>query len=629
MIFESYSPAGDMLTIALCFMCWAFLLCTYSKRQKNLIIFYATTVTLALVAAENIMLHWLLANAPQTTTTSYILYTLETSVYCSMTAVFLWFTAYVVNILKLTPKSKKIVKWCAIPPFVFYTIFRLVKPFMSGYIAEGKVWIYDISEQWGFLSCYIYYSFALLVILTIFKHRMSPLILKNLRLNTYISLALTIGQSFIPSTTFLSVSFMFPVITALLLFHYNPYNVNSGSLAKTSFPQYLKDNGKAKTLSMYCLKLKDFQMHDSNEISVLFLKNAEDIFKNYQTFYIDDNTIMLVFNRKNNLHFDVHESIVRRRIKLLYDVYHIPFKLTYSECDLSLLSAENYLILHQHLMSKIQWNEYRYCNYEDIAQVNRSQEIRAILQQIDKESLIDHPNIQIFCQPIWDIETQSYKSIEILSRIQHEDEIIMPDEYMPIAQYYGYTYAYNKLVFNKACAAFAELLKDEKVQLNTFSMNFTIQEFTSNNFIHDIVQIAKTHNIPCDKIAIEITESVGATASPEAIRRIIWKLKARGIKVYLDDFGVDYSNIDRVFNLPVDVIKFDKSITWAMRNDNGLKPIIASMATGFKQSGYQVLFEGVETSEDEYMCSIMNASYLQGYKFSQPIKIETLPEFLY
>ena len=279
-------------------------------------------------------------------------------------------------------------------------------------------------------------------------------------------------------------------------------------------------------------------------------------------------------------------------------------------------------------MDKTEWNDYTYCTYEDISKVNRSQEIKLILQEIDQKKLLEHPSVQIYCQPIWDIKTQSYNSIEILSRLKYNDEIIMPDEYLPIAQYYGYHYAYNMLVFNQACAAFANLLNNG-MNLDTFSMNFTIQEFMGRTFIRDIMEIAKKHNVPCNKIAIEITESVSTTASPEAVKKIIWKLKARGIKVYLDDFGIDYSNLNRILNLPVDVIKFDKSITWALREDTGLKSIISNMATSFSQSGYKVLFEGVETLEDEQRCLIMNAAYLQGFKFSQPIEIESLPEFLY
>ena len=56
MLIETYSPAGDMLTIALCFMCWAFLFSTYSIRQKNLMIFYAVTLSLSVTAVENIIL---------------------------------------------------------------------------------------------------------------------------------------------------------------------------------------------------------------------------------------------------------------------------------------------------------------------------------------------------------------------------------------------------------------------------------------------------------------------------------------------------------------------------------------------------------------------------------------------
>lgn len=627
MTFGLYSPTGDILTIALCFMCWAFLLCTYSKQQKMLSTFYAATITIACTAIESLAFHWILNNVAPGTATSCVLYTLETTVYCSTISMFLWFLLYIMDLLHLKQKTRKIIWLCTIPAYTIYTIFRLIKPFLLGYYVPGQVWIYSLDKQWGFVICYISYALSLLILLTIFTHRLSPLMLRCLRLNIYIALFLTMGELIFSSSTMLTTSFMFPIISALLLFHYNTYNVHTGALSKQSFPQYLQDN-KKQSLGMYCLRLKDFPFHNHNDISILFLKNAADVFKKYQAFYIDDNTVMLVFNRKYNLSFNVHENIVRRRLKLLYDTYHIPYKLTYSECDLEVLPAQDYLILHQYLMDKTEWNDYTYCTYEDISKVNRSQEIKLILQEIDQKKLLEHPSVQIYCQPIWDIKTQSYRSIEILSRLKYNDEIIMPDEYLPIAQYYGYQYSYNTLVFNQACAAFANLLNNG-VDLDTLSMNFTIQEFTGRTFIHDIMGIAKKHNVPCDKIAIEITESVSTTVSPEEVRKIIWKLKARGIKVYLDDFGVDYSNINRVLNLPVDVIKFDKSITWALREDTGLKSIISNMATSFSQSGYKVLFEGVETLEDEQRCLIMNAAYLQGFKFSQPIEIESLPEFLY
>jgi EAL domain-containing protein (putative c-di-GMP-specific phosphodiesterase class I) len=160
------------------------------------------------------------------------------------------------------------------------------------------------------------------------------------------------------------------------------------------------------------------------------------------------------------------------------------------------------------------------------------------------------------------------------------------------------------------------------------SVNFSIREFTNPTFVADILRTIDAYNIPGECLAIEITESVGANTTPEVLQSIIWKLKANGIKVYLDDFGVDYSNLDRILHLPVDVIKFDACITWALRDNTTLKPIISTMSESFKGAGYEVMFEGVETDDDEKVCQYLKANYLQGYKYAKPMEIELLQEFL-
>ena len=223
MTFGLYSPAGDILTIALCFMCWAFLLCTYSKQQKMLLTFYTATVTIFLTAIESLAFHWVFSNVAPGTSTSYVLYTLETTIYCSMVSILLWFLLYVVNLLHVTKKARKVIWLCTIPVFIIYVIFRLIKPFLLGYYVPGQVWIYSLDKQWGFVICYISYALSLLILLTIFTHRLSPLMLRCLRLNIYIALFLTMGELIFSSSTMLTTSFMFPIISALLLFHYNTY----------------------------------------------------------------------------------------------------------------------------------------------------------------------------------------------------------------------------------------------------------------------------------------------------------------------------------------------------------------------------------------------------------------------
>ena len=105
-------------------------------------------------------------------------------------------------------------------------------------------------------------------------------------------------------------------------------------------------------------------------------------------------------------------------------------------------------------------------------------------------------------------------------------------------------------------------------------------------------------------------------------------LQGLGVKFYLDDFGTGYSNFERIVGLPIDIIKFDRSLTILAGKDDESKFLVGSFSDIFKQSNYQILFEGVEDEQDEMYCKEMNALYLQGFKYSKPIPIEQLPEFL-
>ena len=105
----------------------------------------------------------------------------------------------------------------------------------------------------------------------------------------------------------------------------------------------------------------------------------------------------------------------------------------------------------------------------------------------------------------------------------------------------------------------------------------------------------------------------------QAIEKTILKLKHYGIQVFLDDFGTEYSNFDRILYWPVDVIKVDKHLTWSMRENDSVQSVIKGIISSLSKAGYKILFEGVETEEDLEKCKQMEASYLQGFHYSKPI----------
>ena len=147
------------------------------------------------------------------------------------------------------------------------------------------------------------------------------------------------------------------------------------------------------------------------------------------------------------------------------------------------------------------------------------------------------------------------------------------------------------------------------------------------NFCDDVIQIIEKNGIPFDKIAIELTETRNEKDFL-MMKSVVERLQELGIKFYLDDFGTGYSNFERIIGLPIDIIKFDRSLTILASKNDESKFMVGSFSEIFKKADYQILFEGVEDEHDETQCINMNAQYLQGYKYSKPIPMENLKEFL-
>ena len=140
-------------------------------------------------------------------------------------------------------------------------------------------------------------------------------------------------------------------------------------------------------------------------------------------------------------------------------------------------------------------------------------------------------------------------------------------------------------------------------------------------------QIVERNGVDFHTIAVELTESRNDTEYELVLDRVM-QFKSLGVCTYLDDFGTGYSNFDRILSLKLDVVKFDRSLLLMANKDENSQFILNYFSTAFEKLGYKVLYEGVETDEQETICVNSHADYLQGFKFSKPIPIEELKNFL-
>ena len=204
--------------------------------------------------------------------------------------------------------------------------------------------------------------------------------------------------------------------------------------------------------------------------------------------------------------------------------------------------------------------------------------------------------------------------------------MVFPDQFVDMAEKHGYIHVLSKIILNKTCR-YIKQLEERGFEIDRVSINFSIQELHMSSFSEDIMNIIKANDVPFDKIAVELTESRNEKDF-KSVKRIMRELQGIGIKFYLDDFGTGYSNFERIIGLPIDIIKFDRSLTVLASKNDESRFMVGSFSEIFKKADYQILFEGVEDENDENQCIDMDAMYLQGYKYSKPIPIEQLESFL-
>jgi EAL domain-containing protein (putative c-di-GMP-specific phosphodiesterase class I) len=126
---------------------------------------------------------------------------------------------------------------------------------------------------------------------------------------------------------------------------------------------------------------------------------------------------------------------------------------------------------------------------------------------------------------------------------------------------------------------------------------------------------------------IEITESA-LIEQPEALKRLLKKLRVAGVRVAIDDFGAGYSSLGRLAELPVDLLKIDRGFTDRIVESRQNHAIVAAILTLANDCGLTTIAEGVETFEQVAILKSLGCQLCQGYLYSGPITADEMAGLL-
>lgn len=235
---------------------------------------------------------------------------------------------------------------------------------------------------------------------------------------------------------------------------------------------------------------------------------------------------------------------------------------------------------------------------------------------------IEKSELILYFQPQYLIKNNEIKGMEALLRWKSPQGFIPPDIFIPIAEESGQIYNIEKWVFKNSLEQKVEF-ENKGLGYLSLSINLSIKTLMSHENFEDLLSLLKNYNIDYTHLTFEITETDVISDLNLAISKLN-RLRELGIKIALDDFGTGYSSLNHLKQLPIDIIKLDKSFTKSIEKNISDTYIIKSILLLALDLGYDVVAEGVETEEQFNFLKNHNCKFAQGYLMSKPIPIDEL-----
>lgn len=141
-----------------------------------------------------------------------------------------------------------------------------------------------------------------------------------------------------------------------------------------------------------------------------------------------------------------------------------------------------------------------------------------------------------------------------------------------------------------------------------------------------VLGIIHKNGISPNRILLEITESTLVSNYDVAAQKMK-ELSEAGIQFALDDFGTGYSNMTHVIDLPIDVIKIDKSLIWDSINNPKCNIMIRDLTRTFRNINLSVTAEGVETPEHDNFVRLCGCDKIQGFRYAKPMPVSQAEDY--
>jgi EAL domain-containing protein (putative c-di-GMP-specific phosphodiesterase class I) len=257
---------------------------------------------------------------------------------------------------------------------------------------------------------------------------------------------------------------------------------------------------------------------------------------------------------------------------------------------------------------------------ERFAECNRFE-----ITKSDLEDAVERNEFEVVYQPKIDCKSGSPAGFEALARWRHRNKrIIMPDQFIPIAEENGLIDALTAQIVEQSMEWFSRAFPESKLML---SLNISAKSLVGIQLADSLSAICNRFRLAPERIALELTET-GAMVDPILSLDLMTRFRVKGFHLAIDDFGTGFSSMVQLVRLPFSEIKVDKSFVIQARQSQESRSVIKSIIDLGHSLGLVVTAEGIEDLWTLDYVRSLGCDFAQGHFIARPISGEAACEWV-
>ncbi|HMN46924.1 MAG TPA: EAL domain-containing protein [Povalibacter sp.] len=239
---------------------------------------------------------------------------------------------------------------------------------------------------------------------------------------------------------------------------------------------------------------------------------------------------------------------------------------------------------------------------------------------------IERNEFELLYQPEVCLETCTTPIVEALIRWHRPDgQILLPGDFLPVAEQFGLIAEINDWVLRTAIRDIARLRRDAWPAAKV-AVNVSAHQLLAQDFVRSLQALLQDAGLPGHCLELELTENVFQTGAGTI--DVLQQLRALGVSVAIDDFGIGYSSLTSLERLPLTRVKIDRSLVASIDTGTRSAAIVRSIIGLSRSLGLQVTAEGVERPTQVVQLLHDRGIQMQGYLISRPQSLASIPAFV-